>query len=126
MNRGFSIGQQLSSHALGSHGSPVSAALDAIPAVSYWLALTRTHPEERSQLSQAFQMSSYQLGEEIPFNPEDLYWVCQGRVRILCGSDSEMPGRGRPVTALLLAPENTFGADTLSGESLPYTRTCFE
>jgi ATP-binding cassette, subfamily B, bacterial HlyB/CyaB len=113
MNRGFSIGKQfLGSHVLGSHGSTASVPLDAIPAISYWLALTRTHPEERSQLSQSFQMSSYQLGEEIPFNPEDLYWVCQGRVRILCGSD-------RPVTALLLAPECTFGADTLWGD-LPY------
>jgi ATP-binding cassette, subfamily B, bacterial HlyB/CyaB len=122
MNRGFSIGKQfLGSRVLGSHGSSVSAPLDDIPAISYWLALTRTHPEERSQLSQSFQMSSYQLGEEIPFNPEDLYWVCQGRVRILCGGDlAEVPERVRPVTALLLAPECTFGADTLWGEGLPY------
>jgi ATP-binding cassette, subfamily B, bacterial HlyB/CyaB len=130
MNRGFSIGKQ----SLGSHGANVGVstginadvngginAVESIPAISHWLSLTHSYAEARSHLSQSFQMSSFQLGEEIDFNAEDLYLVCQGRVRILCGSDlEEITARGRQVTAILLTPECTFGADAVWTERLPY------
>jgi ATP-binding cassette, subfamily B, bacterial HlyB/CyaB len=91
--------------------------VEAIPVISNWLALTRTHPEARSRLSHAFQVSSFQLGEAVSLNSEDLYLVCQGRVRILCGTER---GTDRQATALLLAPGSTYGADGLGDDPLPY------
>jgi ATP-binding cassette, subfamily B, bacterial HlyB/CyaB len=107
MNR-FSMGKSLSS-------SPGVTAVEIIPVISNWLAPTRTHPEARSRLSHEFQISSFQLGEEVSLNSEDLYLVCQGRIRILCES-----GTDRQATALLLAPGGTYGADSLGEEHLPY------
>jgi ATP-binding cassette subfamily B protein len=102
---------------MGKSLSSGITAVETIPVISNWLALTRTHPEARSRLSHEFQISSFQLGEEVSLNSEDLYLVCQGRVRILCGIES---GTDRQATALLLAPGGTYGADGLGEDHLPY------
>jgi ATP-binding cassette, subfamily B, bacterial HlyB/CyaB len=47
----------------------------------------------------------------------DLYWICQGRVRLLCSRSD----RQREVSALLLESNQTFGADRLFlANPLPY------
>jgi ATP-binding cassette, subfamily B, bacterial HlyB/CyaB len=104
MNPGFSIEKQVS-------GMNVANTMDAIPPIATLLALTGERPDPR--LSQAFQLCSFQLGEEIAISAksEDLYLVCQGRVRLLCGE-------GREVTALLLTTDSTFGGSW--GDTLPY------
>lgn len=102
--------------------------------------LTVFHPQDSESYtnhSQTLNLYNFRLGDTITsclpsaeriedfsrshsyiqYSSSDLYWICQGRVRLLCSS----PDRQREVSALLLEPNQTFGADRLLIENpLPY------
>ncbi|HEY9846499.1 MAG TPA: cysteine peptidase family C39 domain-containing protein, partial [Candidatus Caenarcaniphilales bacterium] len=75
--------------------------------------------------SQLFEVRQFQLGDEVVSYPlpntaasenQNLYLVCQGRVRLLCFDQA----RQREISALALEEDETFGVDWLFCDALPY------
>jgi len=85
-----------------------------------------------SEFSQALEWYEFELGDDLlsdrassqsqnsgqsELNPNDLYLVCQGRVRLL----GYNPSQKRHLSAGVLESGESFGADTLVGDrTLPY------
>jgi ATP-binding cassette, subfamily B, bacterial HlyB/CyaB len=102
-----------------------SESLENPAAIARLLTASQVDAAVISQISQIFEVSYFQLGDEILVtSPEDsnhvvsdFYLICQGQVRLLCQGDHHP----RAVTAMLLDVDNGFGADHLfSPTPLPY------
>lgn len=99
-----------------------------LPAILRLLTLSQSDLNLASDLSLAFEVYPFQLGDQLTnYRPPDgsehqqsdcdFYLVCQGRVRLLC-LDAE---RQREVSASVLEEGEAFGADYLfCNTSLPY------
>jgi ATP-binding cassette, subfamily B, bacterial HlyB/CyaB len=94
-------------------------------AIAQLLTASQVDAAAISQIIPAFEISYFQLGDEILVpSPEDarnvgsdFYIICRGQVRLLCQGDHHP----RSVTAMLLDVDSGFGADhLLTPTPLPY------
>lgn len=96
---------------LSPRESPISSSLQLLEhslPLSKLLDLAQVDRPIDLQPNPLLKVAEFQLGEEIA-SSANLYWLCQGRVRLLC----QPIDRAKEVTALLLESEGTFGADSL-------------
>ncbi|MBW4517666.1 MAG: peptidase domain-containing ABC transporter [Timaviella obliquedivisa GSE-PSE-MK23-08B] len=102
-----------------------SESLENPSAIAQLLTASQVDASVISQIIQAFEVSYFQLGDDILVpSPEDLnnvvsdfYLICQGQVRLLCQGEHHP----RSVTAMLLDVNSGFGADhLLSPTPFPY------
>lgn len=138
MDSGLNVGQL----ANDSYASTVPATL------LQFLETAQVNPSLLTKLSRTLERFNLRLGDEVVapnsnvsnlsqnsvqneqsalVGLPDLYWICQGQVRILCAREviREAIGEsfGEPprwVTAQLLSANEPFGADALLGSPLPY------
>jgi ATP-binding cassette subfamily B protein len=108
-----------------------------IPIKNFLTLLSLPDAESCMDYAETLKVYNFRLGDEIITYPpstervedlnrsnshnqykiSDLYWICQGRVRLLCSRAD----RQREVSALLLESNQTFGADGLFlADPLPY------
>jgi len=94
-----------------------SESLEKPLAIAQLLTASQVDATAIPQIIQAFEISYFQLGDEIlvPLLEDsnnivsDFYLICQGQVRLLCQGDHHP----RSVTAMLLDVDSGFGADHL-------------
>ena len=112
--------------------SPVNSQLGTRPSVLWWLSSQNQFSVDKiptlKQLSQEFEVLTYELGDKIPLQSSTgdrdggaksqyFYLICEGRVRLL-GFDST---RKREVSTNLVGEGEVFGGQSLWQEfSLPY------